>query len=288
MDYQGTTVMGTLKMKLFSGIWGLTLTSVVALVSAHAADMYRAPEGASYKDEPAPYVSWAGFYAGVNGGYGWSKTIDDSVTVVQTVANNTGVIPLHGLSPNGGFGGSQIGYNWEGAILGPRVILGIEADIQGADIKDTSSTTGAVVVGGTSNGRVVNASQKYDLDYFGTIRGRLGYAFERALLYATGGFAYGGVDTSTDVTVPADGDHAHIARSRTETGYAIGGGVEYNIAPRWTLKAEYQYIDLGSDKASGVFVTSPQNFGHISSDNAFNTVRAGINYHVGTAYEPLK
>src|SRR5258706_16461043 len=114
------------------GFLGLTLTSVVALVSANAADMYRAPQGVGgYKDEPAFVgVNWSGFYAGVNGGYGWN-------------ANSFATVPglLGDLNPSGGFGGGQIGYNWQGVFGHPALVLGIEADFQGADISDSVSAS---------------------------------------------------------------------------------------------------------------------------------------------------
>src|SRR5258706_13123413 len=115
--------MGTLSMKFRDGIFGLTLISALALgaFSANAADMYRAAPAGGYKDEPV-YVAntWTGFYVGVNGGYGWTPS--DSTFGTD-------------FSPSGGFGGGQIGYNWQGAFgLGSHLVLGVEADIQGAGI----------------------------------------------------------------------------------------------------------------------------------------------------------
>ena len=153
-------------LKLRSGILGLTLTSalVLAAASANAADIYR-PEAGGYKDGPAyvPVNTWTGFYIGANGGYGWNANhhSDDL------------------LDPAGGFGGGQIGYNWQGGFgFGPHLVLGIEADIQGADISDSV------------------AGVKSQVNWFGTVRGRIGYAFDRTLIYGTGGFAYGEVETA--------------------------------------------------------------------------------------------
>ncbi len=114
-------------MKLLSGIMGLTLTSVVALASANAADLYRGPAGGGYKDGPVDVVdSWTGFYVGVNGGYGWSA---------NGVINGLTDDAPHGANPEGGFGGGQIGYNWQG-IWHPHLVFGVEADIQGSGITD--------------------------------------------------------------------------------------------------------------------------------------------------------
>ena len=229
-------------MKFRNGVIGLTLTSALALAafSANAADMYRGEPAGSYKDAPV-YVAntWTGFYAGVNGGYGW--TSDSS-----------------NFQPEGGFGGGQIGYNWQGGFgFGQAWVFGVEADFQGADISDNAFGV------------------KSQLNWFGTVRGRLGYAFDRTLVYATGGFAYGEVETK----VPG------FSQSDTQTGYVVGGGVEYKINPSWSLKGEYQFISLDASDASGAGSLA----GFSNTDRTdVHTVRLGLNYHVGHGYEPLK
>jgi outer membrane immunogenic protein len=247
-------------MKLLSGILGLTLTSVVALASANAADMYRAPEAGGYKDGPAYVtVNWAGFYAGVNGGGAWSQEDDQ-------LANSRAA--FGGLSPNGGFGGGQIGYNWQG-VWHPHLVLGIEADIQGAGIDD-KATIGAV-------------TWASNLDYFGTVRGRIGYAMDSTLVYFTGGFAYGGV--KNEVTAPG----ADFKSDGTATGYVLGGGVEYKFTPAWSAKVEYQYINLGkNDPTFGGLAFTSSAVGGVDRDDAYHTVRLGLNYHFVPGYEPLK
>ena len=239
-------------LKLRSGILGLTLTSalVLAAASANAADIYRPDAGGGYKDGPAyvPVNTWTGFYIGANGGYGWNANHNSGDTV----------------DPSGGFGGGQIGYNWQGGFgFGPHLVLGVEADIQGADISDSGPVTnGLIVAQGTST-----------LNYFGTVRGRIGYAFDRTLVYGTGGFAYGGVENKV----------AGVGKSsETQTGYAVGGGIEYKISPAWSLKGEYQFINLDASNTTGPL-------GFTGSDSSeLHTVRVGVNYHLGGGYEPLK
>jgi outer membrane immunogenic protein len=253
-----------------------TLTSVAALASANAADMYiTGPAGpGGYKD--APHVaSWAGFYAGVNGGYGWSAS--------NGLVDPDDHVCFRGVSPSGGFGGGQIGYNWQG-LWNPNLVLGLEADIQGGGIDEKKSEGASFFSFESENSR---------LDYFGTVRGRLGYAFGSSLLYATGGFAYGGLHNEFDGVVASKNGLVLLEwkNNGTATGYVAGGGYEYKFNPAWSLKAEYQYIDLGRNDMTHFF--SP---GHVVSicfddtckNDAFHTVRAGLNYHFGTAYEPLK
>src|SRR5215469_15465510 len=94
-------------------------SAVVLAASANAADMYRAPAGGGYKDMPYVGVNWSGLYVGVNGGGAWNSTHSDDL-----------------MDPTGGFGGGQIGYNWQG-VWHPNLVLGIEADFQGAGVSDT-------------------------------------------------------------------------------------------------------------------------------------------------------
>ena len=136
-----------------------------------------------------------------------------------------------------------------------------------------------------SNSGPLGVSAKESVDFFGTVRGRIGYAMDRTLIYATGGFAYGEVNSRFDLTNGAA--TARLTRDRTDTGFAVGGGLEYALNPAWSFKVEYQYIDLGSEKATGtssngVFLTTNE------IDTNFHTVRVGINYHIHDEYVPLK
>ena len=249
-------------MKFRHLLFGLTLTSALVLAaSANAADFYQ-PGPGSYKDVYVPTV-WSGFYAGINGGYGWGN---DNPLFDPTIA-------FGGLSPSGGFGGGQIGYNWEGGFLGPRFVFGIEADLQGSAIKDRAFD-------------VLGDVFKSNLDYFGTVRGRLGYSIDRTLFYFTGGFAYGGLHKSTN---DFGGEFRY---NGTATGYVLGGGVEHKFAPAWSIKAEYQYINLGShdpvDVSGAGLGSFSSNTGVSPKDDDYHTIRIGVNYHILPGYGPLK
>jgi outer membrane immunogenic protein len=257
------------------GLVGLS----IAAASANAADLRRRPA-------PAPYVppafTWTGFYAGLNAGYGFSN--DNNATTVGQVAINNATVAdgarpaLVGLRPEGFIGGGQIGYNWQ---TGPYVI-GWEADIQGADIHDNVNR----VTIGTAFPGVRNNFFDQRLEYLGTVRGRLGYAWDRTLIFGTGGFAYGGVKTSANFFGPLPGNILQFTGSHdsTETGYAVGGGIEQAFWQNWTLRAEYLYYDLGdtsvnvnvipgSGGAGTGYITTFKNDGHI--------VRAALNYKFG-------
>jgi outer membrane immunogenic protein len=171
--------------------------------------------------------------------------------------------------PSGVVGGGQIGYNWQFA---PNWLLGVEADVSGANLTDDQTTTSPA-------GAVVNWHDK--IDVFGTVRGRLGYVVDNWLLYGTGGFAW--VDdqfTRTQVVAgpasPAAG--LVLSNSNTSTGWVAGAGVEWGFAREWTARVEYLHIDVEGRTSGFTNPVGPGAFavneGHLTID----TVRAGVNY----------
>jgi outer membrane immunogenic protein len=234
--------------------------------TAFAADLY----GGGSKDRPV-YAApdWSGWFAGVNGGGWFSNTQDINYFVVDA-----GLVDRGSFHSGGGFGGGQIGFNWQQGQL----VYGLEADIQGAG---DQGKFGQI----STPDNVIAGRGKDELVFFGTVRGRLGYAFGSTLLYATGGFAYGDVSRRIDLY----GGAATFARDRTDVGFAVGGGIEYLFSPAWSVKAELQVIDLGSEELKG---TAPGFWGRSTSTNGldelYGTLRVGVNYHVVSTYEPLK
>jgi outer membrane immunogenic protein len=257
---------------------------------------------------PPPPCIWCGFYIGLNGGWVGSSGNNNNF-VAQHFENDetpqfTNIFVGNGLNSqntSGGFGGGQIGYNWvfPGGYGGGGYggasgwFVGVEADIQGASVHRNSPTLffsdaeNNGILGGPDTG-TFNADSR--LDWFGTLRGRLGWATGPVLFYGTGGLAYGGVRNNLLVTFH-DGDSGlnavslnNFNNNNTRWGWVAGVGIEWMFAPNWSLKGEYQYIDLGSvthtasaftndlGDIEGNIATRTQNF-------RFNTVRVGINYH---------
>ncbi len=240
----------------------LSLVSAVALgaTAADAADLYRKPPPPAPYSPPAAYVEpniWQGFYVGLNGGYGWGNG-------GNAISYSNGDSSAH-AKPEGGFGGGQLGYNFQSG----KLVFGLESDFQGGDL--SRSTTGT-----TTGGKAFTS--KESTDWFGTARGRLGLALGPALVYGTGGFAYGGVRQQATLGGVA------LGSSGTQTGWVAGGGIEYKINPAWSLKGEYQYIDLGTAK----LWDTANSLGTNGLDTSFHTGRFGLNYRFGGSPEPLK
>jgi outer membrane immunogenic protein len=284
--------------KLFLG--GVALLALGS-AAATAADLpaRRAP--------PAPYVAvpvftWAGFYVGVNAGYGFDA--GDNRNNGPFAVGPGGTTPAGVFTPgstvitrnNGGrdgfVGGGQIGYNYQ---IG-SIVFGIEADAQYADLAGTPS---AVTAFGPASGLAAPfiglapaGGNRTGVEWFGTVRGRLGYAFDRALIYGTGGFAYGdGPDNCNSVQAPALAaafpGRAARCTGDIRTGWAAGGGVEYAFTPNVSAKVEALYVSLGGTNASRfvgdaytaaggaptqVFLTRR------ARDDDFVVVRAGLNW----------
>ena len=256
--------------KLYAGLLGLALAGAPAL-SAAAADWFSWPGG--YKDAPYLPAVWTGFYAGVNAGYAWSAE-SDQLACNLACSGNTGGGTFGGVSPTGGFAGVQLGYNWQGFGFSP-LLLGIEADIQAPSV---------IAKGEDAAGDAFRSR----LEMFGTVRGRIGYAYDRALVYFTGGFAYGTMNNEANIQPSVPGPD--FATNPNATGYVMGGGLEYKFWRDLSVKVEYQYVNLGRNDpvAQGFIPLGYAANGGTLRDDAFSTVRVGLNWWPFGSYVPLK
>lgn len=182
----------------------------------------------------APY-NWTGFYIGINGGYG---TGDVTGTLGMRVAGALGNYDIDGAL----FGGT-VGFNYQ---FSPNWLLGIEADGDWADVKGSRFGVhpNAASYGLTSSAKIENLV---------TVRGRVGYTWDRILMYATGGWAWSRVNSGFICSPPRNRDCSlfglvaalsPLSESQTLSGYVVGGGVEYLITPNLSAKAEYLYVNL--------------------------------------------
>ena len=247
---------------------------------ANAADLGPGPMPQAMPG-PMPY-SWAGFYIGGNAGGAWGD-ISNSLRVSNGNPGYFNPAAIAGVDASGSFGidsdgftgGGQIGYNFQPS----NWVWGIEADLQSLDLRDSHGGEFRY----TTNNAPYNLSNSISADWLFTLRGRVGYAFNRSLVYFTGGLAVTEIDFAQTFSeqpftaVPG----ARAKSSSTEVGWVIGGGWEYGFAQNWSLKGEYLFAQFEPDAAVGRGVKgTPFNatFHNSLSDLDVNIVRGGLNY----------
>jgi len=212
---------------------GLISAAVASLTGAAvAADLpVKAPPA-----QPAPSTflpfTWTGAYAGASGGYGWTTS--------------------GGLDATGGFGGGQIGYNFQTGSL----VFGIEGSVSGADISQT--VNGSTLVGG------LPFTTAFTNDTLASLSGRAGLAYNSWLFYGTVGAGWAHDKISTTI------QGAPFSSNQWLSGWTAGAGVEWSFAPNWSTKFEYQHYGLG---------TAPNSFGTVPAGKVdIDTLKIGINY----------
>ena len=262
--------------------------------AAFAADL-PARTAPVFAPPPPPVFTWSGGYFGINAGYAFDyssrfRTFDNGI--------NNGVLngyrpAVRTVSSDGFTGGGQIGYNYQ---FGPGngIVVGFEADAAYTDLGQTNtySLNGGPVAGLAAGNRVTRLHT--DMDFLGTVRGRIGYGFDRFMIYGTGGFAYGDVSTRS-VFLGPNGNGTYFAggRSDIQTGYTYGGGIEFAVPTESflqnlnffrssgiTIKAEYLHYDLGNTNvtvaATGVAGSTGSYTQRVKTDG--DLARVGINY----------
>jgi outer membrane immunogenic protein len=241
----------------------LTLAALFTVAPASAADI---PGSMPVKAPPiVAYYDWAGFYFGAHIGFdreSYNLTVFHSVTGELRQS-------LSGRFPNT-FAGFQAGYNF---MVARSFLLGLEADVS----RNNAGTWGfGVNEGSFGEGR---------LGWSGTLRGRIGYAFDRVLLYGTAGYAWSNVDLTrlqinpfNPTAPPATLEMA----SATRTGIAVGGGIEVGVLPDLTVRAEYRHIDYSAFEV--VFPIS-QRRADIATHS--ETVLLGANYKLNWGNWPV-
>lgn len=217
--------------------------SALMIGSAQAADVV----------EPVAF-DWTGPYVGLQAGYGWNETALN----VDRLAG-TADIDADSFDRDGFIGGLHAGYLFQEDSL----VFGIEGDIEYSDMKGQTD----LFIESTDEGDIES-----NIDWLGSLRLRAGFAMDRALIYATGGLAVGGVELESDIN-PVLFDESD---SETKLGWTVGGGVEYAVADDLSVRLEYRYTDLG--KTEGRVSTAAVNFFDYEVRNDFHAVRGGISW----------
>jgi outer membrane immunogenic protein len=233
-------------------IAALLSATVVGIASASAADL-------PVKAPPLPVVTaynWTGCYLGAQAGYGWGRDSDHETVTATGVTSIFS--PLNSASLSGGKLGGYLGCNWQ--MPGSAFVFGVEGDGEWANDKgSTNFHTPAPP-------DYYNAKIRWD----GSLRGRVGYAFNNVLLYATGGVAFANINEQDVV----GGGAPSTSNSSTRTGWTLGAGLDFAFAPRWIARVEYRYADYGT------YSYHPVVFGGFTENHKVtdNTIRFGIAY----------
>jgi outer membrane immunogenic protein len=225
-----------------------------------------------------PAFTWTGFYAGLNAGVGWNDPTGDIFCVTPppaSVPSGAGCsAPINGtLKPFGGLFGGQAGFNMQTGMF----VWGIETDLQWSGINDSVHKAVACCLPAAAPGQG-DATTSQSLDWFGTVRGRLGVAvWDRGLLYGTGGLIYGHESVSEGANFNVVGlVFGPTTLSSTRTGWTAGVGFEYALLNNITAKLEGLFYDMGSQT---LVALNPTNA--FTENGTFNykggLVRAGLN-----------
>ena len=276
--------------------------AIMAVAPANAADIVppQVSKERPLRPLPPPVVpayNWTGFYIGGNLGGGWARTDFSGTgsavfpTIPLTVASTFAGTP----NSRGILGGGQVGYNYQ---FPTDWVLGIEADIDGAGITGSVNTCATATTGGIA-GCQTSSSRLND---FGTLRGRVGYAWNNVLLYGTGGFAWGQnsvTHTGTCVGAGCPGvtlpfTSTAPSTSSTFAGWAAGAGAEWAFLPNWTLRVEYLHLQFDNIGESYAFTGTAAGFpftttSHVSANIGVDVARVGVNYlfNFGSPQSPM-
>ena len=221
-------------------------------------------------------INWTGFYVGGHGGYGFNGA-DTSFIPLPSAQRFFDLAPTT-LDPDsdGFFGGIQLGYNRQMGAF----VVGLETDFSGSTMDGTKNApliniNGLPVLGGAH----ITAHQ--DTNWFGTVRGRVGFTpVCRLLLYGTGGLAYGDVHYSANVDTRTDDPWQYPASStETKLGWTAGAGGELALTRRWSIKLEFLYYDLGDETFIGnpIPPNPPFQVRYVAETTAY-TVNGGLNF----------
>jgi opacity protein-like surface antigen len=223
------------------------------------------------KVPPATAQSWAGFYLGVHGGYGWGDN-----NFRQYLVETDPQPFLEGFRSKGAVVGAQAGYNWQFG----RAVTGFEIDWSAADISGSAQPLSAITVFG------LQTHDRTDrLKYLGTARGRVGWLpTDRVLVYGTAGFAWGRVDENERRTTPAFNITTNVTTPFDRLGWVAGAGIEaMPFGPNWIGRVEYLHYDFGAVHESYVVTSSSPTIWRAdrAGRQSFDVLRAGLSYKFG-------
>ncbi len=226
------------------------------------------------------FYNWNGFYLGLNGGGHWSRDSDSANLGVNTLFSKVNASTVNAALPftnaqSGWAGGGQAGFNWY--LYG--FVLGVEGDITSLS---GTSTRNAVVSLAVPSQQVTLTDTVSDR-WIATYRARFGFAFDRVLVYVTGGGAAANWSITHAYADNLGTGATSIQLGQTRYGFGAGGGVEYAIGPGWSVRGEFLFASFGSVPSTLSFQTTPTKGATVSYGDSLteSIARAGINYKFG-------
>jgi outer membrane immunogenic protein len=232
-----------------------TTVMCVAAGTALAADLPYSKGPPVYAPPPPPVFSWTGVYIGAQVGYQWGTSKSDVYGI-----DGAAVGSLPSINNSGIVGGAHIGYNYQFS----QIVFGIEGDVDGLGNS-----------GSNNYGLLSSYTTREDID--GSVRGRLGVAWDRVLVYGTGGVAFGNFRNTYSSPIGYD------SLSTTRTGWTVGGGLEYAVTNNWSIRAEYRYTDFGHYN-DALDYSLPGDY--LRRHETDNSVKAGFSYKFDTFAPP--
>ncbi len=246
-------------------------------------------DGYDYEYEPVgkgfaapPVFAWTGWYAGMNAGWIRSETDTKLTTLRGSFDNVNGALLPGSFSNNqdGFLAGLTLGYNQK---MGAAFVAGIETDIAWTDIDGRRSGSNTASTGQPVGNQpnTASATVSQEMNWFGTVRARAGWlASQQMLLYVTGGLAYADLDARTTAAL-ADSTGAVLGTASGKSddwkaGWTVGGGMEWLLGNKTTLKGEYLYYDL-NDTSVTANVAGGGGSATYKNENTGHIVRMGLN-----------
>ena len=221
-------------------VLSILLSTVVFSSVASAADVpvRRLPTKAPVAPVVVAGYDWTGWYFGGHAGVAWSRGAVSDAPLPNAVVANQPFLSFDN-DASSVIGGIQGGYNWQ---FNRNWVVGVEADFSFSSLNGSQTYAPVPVVAGAV---VAGSSETLsrDVEWFGTVRGRLGYAFDRWLVFATGGFAFAKIKNDALSIFPGGSVYSFSDHS-TKTGWTVGGGLEYGLTGNWTVRGEYLYLEF--------------------------------------------